>query len=145
MGLDLVEFVMEVEARVGLSIPDEELSRWATCGDALAWLRRRRPTEHGCLSQRLFHDLRRSLVRDGLDRRMITPNTRLASLRRSSPHALTIGELCEFDATNEFVRRGSWSRADLWLVLRRVAANQSGWSLRSVRPHTRFSDLFPFG
>ena len=38
MGLDLVEFVMEIEAEFELTIPDAEASKLLTLGDLHAWV-----------------------------------------------------------------------------------------------------------
>jgi hypothetical protein len=60
MGLDLVEWLMAVEERFQLHIPDERAAKMKTLGDAVdvvaeTWSRQ---TSGFCASQRVFHQLR---------------------------------------------------------------------------------------
>lgn len=56
MGLDGVEWLMEVERSFGLTISDEEAHGLRTLGDALALLERRLGHRRGfCASQRVYH------------------------------------------------------------------------------------------
>ena len=61
MGLDVVEFVLDVENTFGLAIPNEDAERLATPGDVVDYLESRlAPGSGACLEQRAFHALRRA-------------------------------------------------------------------------------------
>lgn len=89
MGMDGVEFVVAVEKRFGLELPDEEVSRMRTPRDVITHLRRRLPAAERvpCVTQQAFHRVRRT-VREmgGAHRARLRPSTRLD---RALP---TIGE-----------------------------------------------------
>jgi hypothetical protein len=77
MGLELVEFVMELESTFGLDIPDADAERLETPRLVIEYLIARlpmgaAPAWQGCLSQRAFYRLRREAVRrSGAPRRAI--------------------------------------------------------------------------
>jgi len=62
MGLDIIEFVMAVEERFEISIPDEDAEKLATPGDLTDYIFRKvhHADQSTCLSQRAFHLLRRA-------------------------------------------------------------------------------------
>jgi acyl carrier protein len=61
MGLDLVEFIMDVEEAFGIAIPDEEAQALLTPGDLVRYVERRLAQGTGaCLEQRAFYALRRA-------------------------------------------------------------------------------------
>ena len=83
MGLDIVEFVMDVEEAFGIYIPDDVAAELHTAGDLRDYLRevRGQAPDSGCLSSSRFYRLRRALCEQtGLDRREIAPGTSLESL-----------------------------------------------------------------
>jgi hypothetical protein len=64
MGLDIVEFVMEVEEAFGLRIPDDVATSLTTPRQLINYLHSRLPQsqEPRCLSQRAFYAVRRELA-----------------------------------------------------------------------------------
>src|SRR5438094_3022225 len=64
MGLDIVEFVMSVEERFGIEIPDADAQNLTTPRLLVDSIMTRVKPGHdrGCLTQREFHRLRRALV-----------------------------------------------------------------------------------
>lgn len=85
MGLDLVEFVMAVEERFGIAIPDEDACKLETVGNVydyvLSKVQIEEPNNKVCLSSNAFYRLRRALMEtSGLQRSEIRPGTLLADL-----------------------------------------------------------------
>ncbi len=88
MGLDLVEIMIRVEERFGISIPDEEVPGLLSAGHlhdvVVHELFGRRVS--GCPTRAAFYRLRRGLVSVlGVERRSVRPSTAIAELipRRS--------------------------------------------------------------
>ncbi len=83
MGLDIVEFVMEVEEAFGVAIPDRVAERLATPRHVAEHIHEKLPKnrESRCLSQRAFYVIRRALEhRLGLPRSRFRPGTELLSV-----------------------------------------------------------------
>lgn len=83
MGLDIVEFVMGVEEKFGIEIPDEDAQRLTTPRLLVDYIMTRVKTgqDRGCVTQREFHRLRRALVaRHWATRRDVKPDTLLEGL-----------------------------------------------------------------
>ena len=84
MGLDIVEFVMAVEAAFGLEIADAEAERLRTPRDVIAYLRGHLPDAPDgapCLTQQAFYRTRRAVVaRFGRRRGALRPATALAGV-----------------------------------------------------------------
>ncbi|HEV3438778.1 MAG TPA: acyl carrier protein [Gemmata sp.] len=83
MGLDIVEFVMDVEESFGISIPDDVAERITTPRKLIDYIHGRVPHKSTslCLSQRAFYSIRRALVqRVGLPRSQLRPGTDLLSV-----------------------------------------------------------------
>jgi hypothetical protein len=84
--MDLIEMVMEIEDQFGLSIPDEDAQYLVTVGQTYLYvvraLRERGDPEPGvCPSARLFHQLRRQIVREyAVPRRAVRPAARVGDL-----------------------------------------------------------------
>jgi acyl carrier protein len=83
MGLDAVEIVMEVEEAFGVSLEDAEVEKIYTPRELIDAVigKVAHADGSGCLTQRAFHLVRRSLMNLlGLKRAQITPAVRLADL-----------------------------------------------------------------
>jgi hypothetical protein len=83
MGLDYVEFVMAVEESFGIEIPDEVAEELRTPGMLKDYVYQQliRTQTSGCLSQRAFYALRKSLKTSGSDLPdAIRPSTRWEEL-----------------------------------------------------------------
>lgn len=81
MGLDSVELILAIEEEFGIEIPDSEASTIATVGDVyeLVKIRVGQVEPASCLSQRIFHKLRRGLSESyGVERSAITPQAHLS-------------------------------------------------------------------
>ena len=83
MGLDIVEFVMDVEERFGIEIPDKDAQNLTTPRLLVDYiLNKVKPGEdRGCLSQREFYRLRRALIgRRWTTRKKLKPETSLEQI-----------------------------------------------------------------
>jgi hypothetical protein len=87
MGLDIVEMVMDVEERFGISIPDSEAAGARTVGDLSDLVERflagmpQAAVSSMCLTSMAFFRLRRGLVEScGVARKSIRPEARLEEL-----------------------------------------------------------------
>ncbi len=83
MGLDIVEFVMSVEERFGIAIPDEDAQNLTTPRLLVDYIMTKvKPGRgRGCLSQREFHRLRRALIaRHWTTRQDLKPETLLEQI-----------------------------------------------------------------
>lgn len=83
MGMDGVEIVMETEDAFGITIEDGEAEKIRTPGQLIDLVISKVSTEGAqpCTTRRAFHRLRRALiVKLGIERRRIRPDTRLDSL-----------------------------------------------------------------
>ena len=83
MGLDIVEFVMGVEERFGIEIPDADAQNLTTPRKLVDYIMTRvKPgQDRGCLTQREFHRLRRALVaRHWATRQNLKPDTLLEGI-----------------------------------------------------------------
>jgi hypothetical protein len=168
MGLDFVEFVMALEAELGLRLSDVEVSAWRTVGDAVEHLDSLRPQRDGCPTQVTFHLVRRELVaHGGFSRRELQPAFDLRTVDRATWRSIraqsplewgragipfissransTLGAFARRSAERWSFRLGFWTRARLRLTVRLLAADQAGWPLEEVLVATPFADLFPDG
>ncbi|HLY61039.1 MAG TPA: acyl carrier protein [Terriglobia bacterium] len=83
MGLDIIEFVMSVEERFGIEIPDGDAQRLTTPRLLVDYImtKVKAGQDRGCLNQREFHRLRRALVaRHWATRRDVKPDTLLEGI-----------------------------------------------------------------
>jgi hypothetical protein len=83
MGLDIVEFVMSIEERFGIEIPDKDAENLTTPRLLVDYIMTRvKPgADRGCLSQRQFYRLRRALIaRHWATRRDLNPDTLLEGI-----------------------------------------------------------------
>lgn len=85
MGLDLVELVLEVENRFGVTIPDEEAQKITTPRKLIDWLGDKKvlpsPKSLGCRSQASFYRLRQAILgMVNLPKNAVRPATRLDSI-----------------------------------------------------------------
>ena len=84
MGLDIVEFIMAVEAAFGVEIADADAARIRTPRDLITHLRAQlldAPTGAPCLTQQAFYRTRRAVVtRFGRHRDALRPATALAGV-----------------------------------------------------------------
>jgi len=83
MGLDVLEFVMEVEEAFQFRFPDEHISDLTTPRRLIDYLTARLPTaaQHCCPSQRVFYRLRSAVAaRLGCPRSALRPDTSLLAL-----------------------------------------------------------------
>jgi hypothetical protein len=84
MGLDGVELVMAWEETFGISISDAEAERMFTTRQAVEMIyervRAKGPEDHGCLSMRAFHRLRKAFQAEGILRGDVRPDARVATL-----------------------------------------------------------------
>ena len=83
MGLDLVEFAMDVEKAFHFRFPDEDLAELATPRLLIDYLVRNLPTaaDHVCPSQRVFYRLRSALAHQlECPRSALRPDTSLLAL-----------------------------------------------------------------
>lgn len=64
MGLDIVEFVMSVEEKFGIEIPDIDAQNLTTPRELVDYVmtKVKAGEAHGCLNQQAFHRIRRALV-----------------------------------------------------------------------------------
>jgi len=116
MGLDIVEFVMAVEERFGMELPDADMEKIATTRNLSDYICRRielAPSEY-CQTQRAFYRLRRALVelydlprnsirRDTLLESVVPREDRLHQWRR-----LESALAHRFDTTIKLPRRWQW-------------------------------------
>ena len=80
MGLDLIEFVMSVEEKFGIEIPDADAQNLMTPRKLVDYImtKVKAGEDRGCLSQREFHRLRRALIaRHWATREGLKPDTPL--------------------------------------------------------------------
>jgi len=78
MGLDIVEFIMEVEESFGVSIPDNAAQELTTPGRVIDYLHAQLPQAASgpCISQRAFYMLRRAIAETAdVPRSLIHSNT----------------------------------------------------------------------
>jgi len=83
MGLDIVEFVMAVEEKFGISISDEEATKTLTVGDLKRLVRAKLEVADtaGCLTQRAFHLSRKNATAEfGVLRSNLRPETALETV-----------------------------------------------------------------
>ena len=84
MGLDIVEFIMAVEAAFGVEIADADAARIYTPRDLVTYLRTRlpaTPSSAACLTQQAFYRTRRAVVaRFDRPRGALRPATALAGV-----------------------------------------------------------------
>lgn len=83
MGLDIVEYVMNVEEAFGVMIPDRDAERIHTPRELIDYLHGRAfvPAPGACLTQRAFYDLRRAVDgRCGLRPRRLRPGAELNTI-----------------------------------------------------------------
>ena len=84
MGLDIVEFIMAVEAAFGVEIADADAARIRTPRDLITHLRGRlpdAPADTPCLTQQAFYQTRRAVAsRFGRPRAALRPTTALAGV-----------------------------------------------------------------
>jgi len=92
MGLDVIEFVMEVEEAFQFRFPDEDLGELTTPRRLIDYLTAHLPTAatHCCPSQRVFYRLRSAVAaRLGCPRSALRPDTSLLTLVPSHARATT--------------------------------------------------------
>src|SRR5262245_16409803 len=92
MGLDLVEFVMEVEETFQYRIPDQDVTDLTTPRRLIDYLVAHLPTAatHVCPSQRIFYRLRSAVAaRLGCPRSSLRPDTSLLTLIPAATRAAT--------------------------------------------------------
>ena len=92
MGLDLLEFVMDVEKAFQFRFPDEDMTDLTTPGQLIDYLVAHLPTaaEHCCPSQRVFYRLRSAVAaRLGCSRSALRPDTSLLALIPAQERATT--------------------------------------------------------
>jgi len=80
MGLEIVEFVMSVEEKFGIEIPDADAQALTTPRKLVDYImtKVKAGAEQGCLSQREFHQLRRAVIaRNWATRAGLKPDTPL--------------------------------------------------------------------
>ncbi len=80
MGLEIVEFVMSVEEKFGIEIPDADAEKLTTPRKLVDYIMTKVKTEEerGCTTQREFHSLRRALIaRHWTTRQDLKPDTPL--------------------------------------------------------------------
>ena len=91
MGLDIVEFIMAVEAAFGVEIADADAARIRTPRDLITHLRDRVPDAPAgtpCLTQQAFYRTRRAVVtRFGRLRGALRPTTALAGVMPAAGRA----------------------------------------------------------
>lgn len=83
MGLDTVELVMAYEEEFGIEIPDIDAEKIWTVGQMFEYVKKRLQSTPNdvCLSQQIFHKLRRALIQNyGIGRAAITMETRIRDL-----------------------------------------------------------------
>src|SRR5256885_946978 len=83
MGLDMVEFVMDVEATFELAIPDTVASTLNTPRKFIDYIHSQLPhtNERHCLSQRAFYGVRTAIRREiGPAAARVRPTTEIASI-----------------------------------------------------------------
>jgi acyl carrier protein len=83
MGLDAVEFLMDVEKTFQVRFEDSEVEQFKTFGDLRSAIVRKltRPGRGGCLSSVLFYRMRRALVTlFGVPRAQVVPDAQLEEL-----------------------------------------------------------------
>jgi len=87
VGLDSVELAMAIEEEFGIDIADRDLGKMITVGDVYNYLVKHlsKTTTRQCLTQKVFYQLRRAVMANyGLDRRSITPDTKLSDFLTDS-------------------------------------------------------------
>ena len=83
MGLDFVEIMMSCEDAFDIRIRDREIETVRTAGDLHALVMRllnERRGEAVCASSQMFYRLRQDLMKIGMPRRMIRPQTSVAEI-----------------------------------------------------------------
>jgi acyl carrier protein len=84
MGLDIVEFVMEIEEEFDIRLPDDEAEQIKTLGNLHSFIHTQRGTRTDmgyCASSRAFYRLRRELMRAfGVERHRVTTVTPMGAL-----------------------------------------------------------------
>src|SRR5262245_34010428 len=131
MGVDIVEFVMEIEEHFDVVITDDQACRLTTVGDLYAFLLAQdcRKASLPCPTSQAFYRLRRSLTGSlGIERSRVRPSTKLRDLAPGED-GLTIwhrlsGELGPLDAPDPNPPRRPTVRA-LWIGLIVVAGGAS--------------------
>ncbi len=128
MGLDGVEIVMKVEETFEVVVEDSEAAKIATPGDLIELILSKvgRTSQAACLTQRAFHSVRASLMKNaGFKRTEIKPETPLPVLFPRSTRKQQIAQvLADIGLRKhiEFVRPG-------WLQKLIVAA---AWAPPSI-------------
>jgi acyl carrier protein len=82
MGLDIVEFIMEIETKFRIRIPDQEAQHLTTPRRCIDYVYGRMPQymDDSCLSQKAFYRLRRVLIeKTRVPRSRIHPRTAVLS------------------------------------------------------------------
>ncbi len=133
MGMDGVEFVMELEQEFQLSIPDADAERMTTVGSVVQWIAAHKgiQTQRACPTAQAFYRLRR-LLTDTFDvaRESVKPGGRLA-LIVPEPRHVELRDRLHGLGMRRFVRpmvdidAGRWPGfrwLHLWLVLAGVAS-----------------------
>jgi len=112
MGLDLIEFVMDVEKVFQFRFPDDDMNDLTTPRRLIDYLTAHLPTaaEHRCPSQRVFYRLRSAVsARLGCPRSALRPDTSLLALIPAQERATTWeGVRQDFGAS----RMPHWPRLD---------------------------------
>jgi len=90
VGLDTVEFVMEIEATFGIRLLDAEAERVSTFGDLHALVLRKLVRGARCLTSAVFYRLRRALVTAlAVERRAVRPAVSTETLVAAEGRAAT--------------------------------------------------------
>ena len=121
MGLDLVEFIMEVEPVFGIAIPDEDASRLDSVGQLYDYILAHLPHREtqACLSAATFYRFRRALIAEfGVDRRdvrlAVAVDDLIPKSRRRSEW-LRLGQC--LDRRLPPLVRPAWMSSALWVLL----------------------------
>jgi hypothetical protein len=89
---DMLESMMEIEERFGVTIPDERAEKFTTVGDLYLYLlgQTRRRARTPCPTSQAFYRLRRTLTGEfGVDRGRVRPATRLRALFPAAARSTT--------------------------------------------------------
>src|SRR5438128_9607432 len=83
MGLDVIEVLMKIEERFGVTIPDDKAQEMVAVGHLYLFLlkdtRRNMPT--GCPTSRAFYRLRRTLTQEfAVERKRVVPSALMRDL-----------------------------------------------------------------
>lgn len=99
MGLDSVELVLGWEDAFGISISDAEAENMFTTRQAAESIfekvRSPMPEDRGCLATRAFHRLRRAFQAEGVSRKAIQPETKVAALLPGRQRRDVLSAVCE--------------------------------------------------